>query len=212
MARVLDIDDIRPNGSGPAAATTPAVDTARLARAVREILLAIGEDPDREGLLDTPQRVAKAYAELCRGMHEDVGEHLGRVFEHEGAVDDVIMVRNISFSSMCEHHLLPFNGKAHIAYVPGGDRVVGLSKLARTVDVFARRPQMQERLTAQIADALVTHLAPEGVYVVVESEHLCLRMRGAGKESAVMATSASRGVFQTDGAWRREVSALLLPR
>lgn len=200
------------NGTGALSTPRPAVDTGRLARAVREILIAIGEDPDRDGLLETPQRVARAYAELCRGLHEDVGEHLGRVFDHAADGDDVVIVRDVAFSSLCEHHLLPFNGRAHIAYLPGEDRVVGLSKLARTVDVFARRPQLQERLTAQIADALVEHLAPRGVYVVVESEHLCLRMRGAAKESAMMATTASRGVFQADPAFRREVAALLLPR
>ena len=184
-------------------------DLPRIERAVREILLAIGEDPDREGLRETPRRYAKALRELFAGMREDAGTHLGRVFEHEQAGDDLVMLRNIPFNSTCEHHLLPFVGRAHVAYLPANGRVTGLSKLARTVDVFARRPQMQERLTGQIADALVEHLEPRGVAVLIEGEHLCMRVRGAKKADATMVTTAMRGVYAEDRELRREVLALL---
>lgn len=187
----------------------PAIDHDRIARAVREILFAVGEDPDREGLLDTPARVARAYVETFAGLREDAGVHLGRTFEHEASGDDVVMLRNIEFASMCEHHLAPFLGRAHVAYLPSGGRVTGLSKLARTVDVFARRPQLQERLTSQIADALVEHLAPRGVAVLIEGEHLCMRVRGARKADAQMVTTAMRGVYNEDRELRREVMALL---
>ena len=185
------------------------VDQERIARAVREILIAVGEDPDREGLLETPARVARAYAETFAGLREDAGTHLGRTFEHEASGDDVVMLRNVEFASTCEHHLAPFLGRAHVAYLPSGGRVTGLSKLARTVDVFARRPQLQERLTAQIADALVEHLQPRGVAVLVEGEHLCMRVRGAKKADAKMVTTALRGVYTEDRELRREVLALL---
>ncbi len=185
------------------------VDHARIARAVREILIAVGEDPDREGLLDTPSRVARSYAETFAGLREDAGEHLARTFEHEARGDDVVMLRNIEFASLCEHHLAPFLGRAHVAYLPSGGKVTGLSKLARTVDVFARRPQLQERLTAQIADALVEHLQPRGVAVLIEGEHMCMRVRGAKKADAMMVTTAMRGEFNTDRELRREVLALL---
>jgi len=185
------------------------IDEARIEAAVREILLAVGEDPDREGLVETPARVARAYRELFSGLSEDPGRHLARQFEHESEGDDVVMLRDIEFSSMCEHHLQPFLGRAHIAYLPDGGRVTGLSKLARTVDVFARRPQLQERMTAQIADALVEHLGARGVVVVIEGEHLCMRSRGARKSDAVMVTTATRGVFREDAGQRREVLALL---
>lgn len=187
----------------------PAVDQDRIARAVREILFAVGEDPDREGLLDTPSRVARAYAETFAGLRQDAGEHLRRTFGHEAHGDDVVVLRHIEFASMCEHHLAPFLGRAHIAYLPSGGRVTGLSKLARTVDVFARRPQLQERLTGQIADALVEHLAPRGVAVLIEGEHLCMRVRGARKADAQMVTTAMRGVYTEDRELRREVLALL---
>jgi GTP cyclohydrolase I len=173
-----------------------AVDQARIARAVREILFAIGEDPDRDGLLDTPKRVAKAYSELFRGLSEDPGAHLARTFEQ--ASGELITVTNINFFSVCEHHLLPFHGLAHVAYLPRGGRVVGLSKLARTVEVFARRPQVQERLTEQIADALVEHLDPAGVVVMVEGEHMCMKMRGVRSHDARMTTFARRGVHAED--------------
>jgi GTP cyclohydrolase I len=185
------------------------VDQDRIARAVREILFAVGEDPDREGLLETPARVARAYAETFAGLREDAGTHLARTFEHEASGDDVVMLRNIEFASLCEHHLAPFLGRAHVAYLPSGGKVTGLSKLARTVDVFARRPQLQERLTAQIADALVEHLQPRGVAVLIEGEHLCMRVRGARKADAKMVTTAMRGVYTEDRELRREVLALL---
>ena len=185
------------------------VDHARIERAVREILIAVGEDPDREGLLETPARVARAYAETFSGLRQDAGVHLRRTFEHEASGDDVVILRNIEFSSICEHHLAPFLGRAHIAYLPSGGRVTGLSKLARTVAVFARRPQLQERLTSQIADALVEHLQPRGVAVLIEGEHLCMRMRGARKNDAQMVTTAIRGVYTEDRELRREVLALL---
>jgi GTP cyclohydrolase I len=198
-----DGDDVPPSGaaalvhdgSGSAHGSQP-VDQERIARAVREILIAIGEDPDREGIVDTPKRVAKAYAEIFRGLREDVSTHLARTFEQ--ASDELITVTNINFFSTCEHHLLPFHGQAHVAYVPGNGRVVGLSKLARTVEVFARRPQLQERLTDQIADALVEHLDAAGAVVMVEGEHMCMRMRGVRSHDARMTTFARRGIFRTD--------------
>ena len=193
----------------PRIPASPGVDHARIARAVREILIAVGEDPDREGLLDTPARVARAYAETFAGLREDAGEHLARTFEHEASGDDVVILRNIEFASLCEHHLAPFLGRAHVAYLPSGGKVTGLSKLARTVDVFARRPQLQERLTAQIADALVEHLQPRGVAVLIEGEHMCMRVRGAKKADAMMVTTAMRGEFNTDRELRREVLTLL---
>lgn len=189
--------------SGP----TPGVDLSRIEKAVREILLAVGENPDRDGLLDTPKRVAKAYAELFSGLRDDPARHLARVFDEESS--GIVVLRDIEFHSMCEHHLLPFVGKAHVAYLPSGGKVVGLSKLARTVEVFARRPQVQERLTHQIADALMNHLQPAGVAVVIESEHFCMKMRGIHKQGASMITSTLRGEFKTDSILRREVLDLL---
>jgi GTP cyclohydrolase I len=174
----------------------PAVDQPRIARAVREILFAIGEDPDRDGLLDTPKRVAKAYAEMFRGLSENASTHLARVFEQRS--DELITVTNINFFSVCEHHLLPFHGQAHVAYIPNHGRVVGLSKLARTVEVFARRPQLQERFTDQIADALVEHLDAAGVVVMVEGEHMCMKSRGVRSHDARMTTFARRGVYAAD--------------
>ena len=186
------------------------VDLARIERAVREILLAVGEDPERDGLLDTPARVARSYAELFRGLKEDPGVHLQRVFGH--AHRELIVLRDIRFASMCEHHLLPFTGVAHVAYLPAGDRVVGLSKLARTVDVFARRPQVQERLTDQIADAVDAHLRPGGVLVVVEAKHMCMQLRGVNKQGSRMQTIAARGVYQSDSAARLEALLRLTGR
>ncbi|MFO0747148.1 MAG: GTP cyclohydrolase I FolE [Myxococcota bacterium] len=187
----------------------PEVDLARIAAAVREILVAVGEDPDREGLIDTPARVARAYRDLFAGLREDAGVHLARQFDHDSDGDDAVVLRDIEFNSTCEHHLLPFLGRAHVAYLPSPGRVTGLSKLARTVDVFARRPQLQERLTAQIADALAGHLDARGVAVVIEGEHLCMRSRGARKRDAVMVTTAFRGLYKEDKDMRREVLALL---
>ncbi|MEP6860195.1 MAG: GTP cyclohydrolase I FolE [Deltaproteobacteria bacterium] len=185
----------------------PVVDLPRIARAVREILAAIGEDPDREGLADTPGRVARAYRDLTSGIGEDPGDHLGTIF-YEGG-DDLVVVRGIELYSLCEHHMLPFSGVAHVAYLPSGGRVVGLSKIARAVDTFARRLQVQERLTRQVADAMVTHLEPRGVSVVIESEHMCMKMRGVEKQGATMTTVAHRGVFANDAATRADVMALL---
>ena len=187
---------------------TEEIDLSRIERAVREILLAIGEDPDRDGLLDTPKRVAKSYRELFQGLREDPSTHLCRTFSEEHS--EVIILRDIEFSSVCEHHLLPFIGKAHVAYVPAGGQVVGLSKLARTVEVFARRPQVQERLTNQIADALVDYLDPEAVAVVIEAQHFCMKMRGVNKTCSSMQTSALRGSYKADGARRSQVLSMIL--
>ncbi|HVO22473.1 MAG TPA: GTP cyclohydrolase I FolE [Candidatus Margulisiibacteriota bacterium] len=187
-------------------------DLPRIERAVREMLFAVGEDPDRDGLVETPRRVARAYAELLGGLREDPAQHLGRVFEHRTENDDLVLVRDIEFSSLCEHHLLPFTGTAQVAYLPDKGRVVGLSKIARTVDVFARRPQLQERLTADIADAISEHLEARAVAVVVRAEHLCLRMRGAAKRGADMVTTAFRGEFARNQSLRAEVLGLLRPQ
>lgn len=184
------------------------IDLPRIERAVREILAAVGEDVERDGLQDTPRRVARAYAELFKGLRESPAAHLGRVFEQQH--DDVIIVRDIEFYSLCEHHLLPFTGKAHVAYLPGDGQIVGLSKLARTVDVFARRPQVQERLTNQIADALVEHLNPRGVVVAIEAEHFCMKMRGVNKSNSQMLTSTFRGAFRDDRGQGAEVLNLML--
>jgi len=186
----------RPELSGP-------VDLERITAAVREILAAIGEDPDREGLLETPARVARMYAETCAGLHEEPGRHLTVTFD--AGHDEMIMVRDIPLYSLCEHHLVPFYGKAHVAYIPNTDgRVTGLSKLARLVDGYARRPQVQERLTTQVADAIESTLAPRGALVVIEAEHLCMAMRGIRKPGASTVTSAVRGVFRDDVASRSE--------
>lgn len=185
------------------------VDQEKIERAVRLILEAIGEDPDREGLRQTPRRVARMYADLFRGLHEDIGEPLEVLFNEDH--DEMIVVRDIWFYSMCEHHLLPFMGKAHVAYIPKAGRVTGLSKLARVVEGAARRPQMQERLTTQIADAMMSRLQPKGVAVVVEAEHLCMSMRGVQKPGHKTITSAVRGVFKTDEKTRLEAFALMCP-
>jgi GTP cyclohydrolase IA len=182
------------------------VDVPRIERAIRELLLAIGENPDREGLLKTPNRVARAYAEMTVGLREDPSVHLRTVFNEE--YDEVVLLRNITFNSMCEHHLLPFMGRAHVAYLPAG-RVVGLSKLARLVEGFARRPQVQERMTTQIADALMSELQPLGAACVIESTHTCMTIRGAKKSGATMVTSAVRGVFKSDSKSRAEIFSLL---
>ncbi len=183
------------------------VDLARIERAVREILLAVGENPDRNGLQETPRRVARSFRDLLSGMREDAGRHLAQTFDHES--DQLIVVRSIDFSSTCEHHLLPFIGKAHVAYLPGSGKVVGLSKIARTVDVFARRLQLQERLTEQIAGALEEHLGTRGVCVLVEAKHLCMCMRGVAKPDAMTTTMAVRGVYREDRAARAEVLSLM---
>ena len=182
------------------------VDLPRIERAVREILLAVGEDPDREGLVKTPNRVARAYAELMAGLRSDPKSHLKTVF-HE-RYDEVVLLRDIQFHSLCEHHLLPFTGVAHVAYLPDG-KVVGLSKLARLVEGFARRPQVQERLTTQIADALMDELSPIGAACVIEATHTCMTIRGAKKTGAVMVTSALRGIFKENPSSRAEILALM---
>ncbi|MDK8436345.1 MAG: GTP cyclohydrolase I FolE [Brevibacterium sp.] len=184
------------------------VDQARIAAAVREILIAVGEDPDREGLLETPARVARAYEEVFAGLHRDPSEVLGVTFDisHE----EMVLVRDIDLYSMCEHHLVPFHGVAHIGYIPSKQgKVTGLSKLARLVEIYARRPQVQERLTTQIADALVEHLEPRGAIVVVEAEHLCMTMRGVRKPGASTITSAVRGQLR-ETASRAEAMSLIL--
>ncbi|HEX6872653.1 MAG TPA: GTP cyclohydrolase I FolE [Micromonosporaceae bacterium] len=186
-----------------------AVDLPRIERAVREILIAIGEDPDRDGLRRTPARVARAYAELFAGMRVNPQDVLTTTFEANH--DELVLVRDIELMSSCEHHLLPFHGLAHVGYIPGTDgRITGLSKLARLVEVYARRPQVQERLTAQVADALMKALDPRGVIVVIECEHLCMAMRGIQKAGARTVTSAVRGLFQHDAKSRNEAMSLIL--
>ena len=181
----------------------PPVDVDRIAAAVREILVAIGEDPERDGLLETPARVAKMYSEIFAGLRESADHHLQVTFEANH--DEMVMVRDIPMYSCCEHHLVPFLGKAHVAYIPGNDgRITGLSKLARLVDAYAKRPQVQERLTSQIADALQRSLEPKGVMVVIVAEHLCMSMRGVKVAGSTTVTSAVRGLFRTNVATRQE--------
>ncbi|WP_414703453.1 GTP cyclohydrolase I FolE [Propionicimonas sp.] len=184
-----------------------AVDIERAAAAVREILIAIGEDPDRDGLKETPERVARAYQEMFTGLETDPAEVLSKTFEIDH--DEMVLVRDIEVWSTCEHHLLPFTGVAHVAYIPAKGRITGLSKLARLVDAFAKRPQVQERLTTQVADALVEHLHPQGVMVVIECEHLCMTMRGVRKPGAKTVTSAVRGVMNSP-ATRAEAMSLII--
>jgi GTP cyclohydrolase I len=181
-------------------------DTARLRKAVREIIHAVGEDPNREGLIETPRRVADMYAEVFSGLREDPADVLRVGFE-EGH-QELVLVKDIPFYSMCEHHFLPFHGVAHIGYIPNG-RVVGLSKLARALEILARRPQLQERLTSQLADVIMSTLEPAGVAVVVSAEHLCLSMRGVRKPGSKTATSAMRGVFRREAATRAEFMSLI---
>jgi GTP cyclohydrolase I len=182
------------------------VDHARIERAVREILAAVGENPDREGLLETPARVARMYAELFSGLREDPRTHLRTAFTEK--YDEIVLVRDIAFNSVCEHHLLPFMGRAHVGYLPDG-RVLGLSKLARIVEAVAHRPQVQERMTEQIADLLVEDLGAKGVAVVVEASHTCMTIRGVRKPGSVCVTSAMKGLFRTNVSSRAEVMALI---
>jgi GTP cyclohydrolase I len=185
------------------------VDVARIEKAVREILIAIGEDPDRDGLRETPTRVARSYAEIFAGLRVDAEKVLTTSFDAEH--QELVLVRDIPLMSSCEHHLLPFHGMAHVGYIPGPDgRITGLSKLARLVEVYARRPQVQERLTSQIADTLMRRLQPGGVIVVVECEHLCMSMRGIQKPGARTVTSAVRGILQSDAKSRSEAMSLIL--
>ena len=184
------------------------IDQERIAAAVREILFAIGEDPDRDGLLETPNRVARMYAEICAGLHQEPSEHLATMFEADH--DEMVMVRDIPMYSLCEHHLIPFIGKAHVAYIPNrSGNVIGLSKVARLVDGFAKRPQVQERLTRQVADAIEEHLQPRGVLVVMEAEHLCMSMRGVRKAGSSTVTSSVTGIFRANVATRAEAMRFL---
>jgi GTP cyclohydrolase I len=183
------------------------IDMPRMKNAVREILLAIGEDPEREGLLETPDRVARMYAELFSGMREDPKTHVKSVFTEEG-YDEIVLLKDIAFHSMCEHHLMPFMGHAHVAYIPQG-KVLGLSKLARIVTNFARRPQMQERLTFQIAEFLMNEIQARGVAVVMKASHTCMTIRGIKKPGASMVTSAMLGIFRKDARSRSEIMGLI---
>ncbi len=184
------------------------VDLDRVERAVKEILLAIGEDPDRDGLRETPNRIARMYEEIFCGLREMPDHHLKVTFE--AGHDEMIMVRDIALASICEHHLVPFIGKAHVAYIPDAEgRITGISKLARLVDAYARRPQVQERLTTQIADEIERTLQPRGVFVMIEAEHLCMSMRGVRKPDSTTVTSAVRGLFRDSAATRYEAMRLL---
>jgi GTP cyclohydrolase IA len=188
-----------------------AFDQQRVEAAIRELLFAIGENPDRDGLQDTPARVARAYREMFAGLYIDPDSVLNTMFDEEH--DELVILKEIPLYSTCEHHLVSFHGVAHVGYIPGDDgRVTGLSKIARLVDLYAKRPQVQERLTSQIADALVKKLDPRGVIVVVEAEHLCMAMRGVRKPGAVTTTSAVRGLFKTNPASRAEALDLILRR
>jgi GTP cyclohydrolase I len=194
-----------PSAENPAQIESP-IDIPRIENAVREILAAVGEDPNREGLLETPARVARMYAELFGGLHEDPRRHLKKFFTEK--YDEIVLVRDISFNSMCEHHLLPFMGQVHIGYMPNG-RVVGLSKLARVVDVVAKRPQVQERMTEEIANLLLEELHVRGVAVVVEAVHTCMTVRGVRKPGSVCTTSAMKGAFLKHHASREEILTLI---
>lgn len=183
------------------------MDLERIENAVREILLAIGEDPEREGLLETPARVARMYQELFSGLHENVEDKL-KIFNEPGT-EEMILVGDIPFYSMCEHHLIPFIGKAHVVFIPKNGKIIGLSKIARVVDHEARKPQLQERLTASVADIIMAGVKPHGVLVVVEAEHLCMTMRGIKKPGSITVTSAVRGICQTDSKARAEALSLI---
>ncbi|WP_309070110.1 GTP cyclohydrolase I FolE [Arthrobacter sp.] len=205
---MTDFDDEMVDAALAASGST--VDQPRIERAVREILAAIGEDPLRDGLLDTPKRVARAYAEFFAGIHQDPKDILSTTFDIDH--EELVLVKDIPFYSTCEHHLVPFHGSAHIGYIPSDDgKVTGLSKLARLVEIFARRPQVQERLTTQIVDALMEYLQPKGAIVVIECEHMCMSMRGIRKPGAKTVTSAVRGQVR-DAATRAEAMSLILGR
>ena len=194
----MSIDELKPSG----------IDMPRIEGAVREILIAIGEDPDRDGLQATPARVARMYNEVFAGLHEDPGRHL--IVTFEAGHDEMVMVKDIPMASMCEHHLVPWIGKAHVAYIPNSDgRITGLSKLARVVDGFGKRPQVQERLTTEVADCIEKNLEPRGVLVVIEAEHLCMSMRGVRKPGTTTVTSAVRGLFRDDPRTRAEAMAFM---
>jgi GTP cyclohydrolase I len=197
---MLQVDQLTTNGI---------INQEKIAAGVRMILEAIGEDPEREGLRDTAKRVAKMYADLFQGLYENPRDHLTVLFDEQH--DEMVVVKDVPFYSMCEHHLLPFQGKAHVAYIPRG-KVVGLSKIVRVVETFARRPQVQERLTSQIADLLMDALDAQGVAVVVEASHTCMTMRGVKKPGSNVVTSAMRGVFKNEQATRSEFMSLVLQR
>jgi GTP cyclohydrolase I len=182
------------------------IDHARIEAAVREILLAVGEDPDREGLLQTPARVARSYAELFAGLHVDPRVHLRTTFTEK--YDEMVLVKDVPFVSVCEHHLLPFTGKAHVAYLPAG-RIVGLSKIPRVIEVVSHRPQVQERMTEEVADLLMQELSPRGVAVVLEASHSCMAIRGVRSHGSLCTTSAMRGTFRSNPATRAELMALI---
>jgi GTP cyclohydrolase I len=204
----MALPDLGPD-SRPAPGRIRVFDQSRVEAAIRELLFAIGEDPERNGLQDTPARVARAYREIFAGLYTDPDSVLNTMFDEDH--DEMVIVKEIPLYSTCEHHLVSFHGVAHVGYIPGnGGRVTGLSKIARLVDLYARRPQVQERLTSQIADALVKKLDPRGVIVVVEAEHLCMAMRGVRKPGAITTTSAVRGQFKTSAASRAEALDLIL--
>ncbi len=184
------------------------MDKEKIGRAVNDILIAIGEDPGREGLKDTPARIARMYEEIFAGLNEDPKELLEIYFQDEKH-EELVLVKDIPFYSMCEHHLVPFWGKAHVGYIPKGGKLTGLSKLARVVDVISKRPQLQERLTSTIADTIVSKLSPYGVIVVIEAEHMCMTMRGIKKPGAKTLTSVVRGIFQKDVKARAEAMSLI---
>ena len=213
MGELLEQDDLlldrcvrMDSGSEPARRQTSSVDLASIRAAVRQILRAVGEDPEREGLLETPRRVAKMYEEMFAGLHLDPARHLDVTFAEN--YDEIVLVRDIEFTSMCEHHLLPFRGVAHVAYIPNG-RVTGLSKLARVVEEVARRPQVQERMTKTIADLIEERLGTDAVGVIVKAEHSCMAMRGVRKQGSMTVTSAMRGAFRRDPASRSELMSLI---
>ena len=195
-----------PEEDSSASEVSPRVDLGRIRHAVRELLIAVGENPDREGLVETPDRVARMYAEVFAGLHEDPRSHLRKLFTQK--YDELVLVKDIRFESFCEHHLLPFVGLAHVAYIPNG-RVVGLSKIPRVVDALAKRPQLQERLTEELADLLMTELQPKGVAVVIEASHSCMTIRGVHKPGSTMTTSALRGACKDRAATRAEVLSLI---
>jgi len=184
------------------------LDKEKIVKAVEMILEAVGEDPKREGLVGTPKRVANMYAELFGGLNQHANKHLQTCFVEDGH-DEIVLIKDVSFYSMCEHHLLPFYGKAHVAYLPSGGRIVGLSKLVRVIETVARRPQLQERLTSNVADIITEELKPKGVVVVVEAEHLCMSIRGVGKPGSITVTSAVRGLFRRNPSTRLEVFSLI---
>jgi len=184
------------------------MDKPKIERAIKDILEAIGEDPNREGLIDTPKRIANMYEEIFAGLNQDEGKHLDVIFKEDDH-EELVLVKDIPFYSMCEHHLVPFYGRAHVAYIPKNGKLTGLSKLARVVETVARRPQLQERLTSAVADAIVNKLEPTGVLVVVEAEHMCMTMRGVKKAGSQTITSAVRGNFKTDARSRSEALSLI---